>query len=111
MSLITSPEQLAEERSLDQPITKREVMELIKNYAVNHDKNVIVPAMQVMSNQIGQLHKQQQAYVIVVNNLIDYLESNGLRTHADGRFRLNVQEWEAWLKKRAIMKQSEKAQA
>lgn len=86
-------------------------MELIKNYAVNHDKNVIVPAMQVMSNQIGQLHKQRQMYATVVNNLIDFLETEGFRPHADGRVRLNTQEWQAWMKKRAMTKQAAKAQA
>jgi hypothetical protein len=105
--LITSPEQLQQERSLAEPATKEEV----RHYVVNHDKNVIIPALQTLSTQIAALHKQQQAYATVVNNLIDYLESDGLRTHADGRFRLNQQEWQAWLKKRAMTKQAETPQA
>jgi hypothetical protein len=103
--LITSPEQLQEERDLDSPCTKRELMLYIKN----HDKNVVMPAFQVLSAQIQQAFKQQQQYAMVVNNLIDFLETEGFRPHKDGRVRLNTQEWQVWMKKRALGNQRTEA--
>ena len=101
--LITSPEQLAEERSLDEPCTKREIMEYVKN----HDKNVVIPALQVLSNQVGALRKQQNIAAHIVNDLIDFLETDGFRPGKDGRVRLNQQEWQAWMKKRAAGKMAQ----
>lgn len=93
--LITSPEQLADERAQDQPLTLRQVRAIL----LDHDQRVVIPALTQMAQQLQAIEKQRNLAAVVFNNLVEYLEKEGLRISKDGRVYLNQQEWQAWMKK------------
>ena len=96
MSLITDPHEAQDQLDANEPATKAEVMRFVGN----HFQKVAAPAFRVMGEQIQRQSKQQNIAAVIVNDLIDFLESEGFETQKDGRVRLNAQHFNAFRKKR-----------
>lgn len=114
--LITDPNAAKAELELDAAATKRDVL----NYVKNHHLNNVHPmfsqlAKTLQSNfdgirgELARVEKQRDQIAMIFNNLVDFLEQDGFRVGKDGRVRLNQQEFQAFVKKRAAALQ--KAQA
>lgn len=102
MGLITDPNEAKAEITLDEAATKNEVMK----YVANHFQKTTLPAFITTHKRLDAIEKQYNLGANVVNNLIDFLEIEGFQVQKDGRIRLNAQEFNAFVKKRALGNQT-----
>ena len=99
--LITDPSAAKAELELDQPATKREVLTAIKNHHLGNVHPMFANLAQTLQQNFGRMEKQRDQIAVIFNGLVDFLEQEGFRVGKDGRVRLNQQEFQAFLKKRA----------
>lgn len=96
MGLITNPNEAKVELEMDAPATRKEVAQ----YVGNHTKNVLIPPLQNLSQEMQSLGKMQHVIGERFNFLVEFMEKVGLRQSGDGRFYLNPQEFQAFCVKR-----------
>jgi hypothetical protein len=106
--LITDPSAAKAELELDQPATKREVIQAINNFHLQNVHPMFAGLAKTLEGnfqgiraEFGRVEKQRDQVAVIFNGLVDFLEQRGLRQTADGRYILNPQEFEAFLKRRA----------
>jgi hypothetical protein len=93
---------------MDQPATKREVIAAINNFHLKNVHPMFAGLAQTLEKNFGglraeiaRMERQRDQVAVIFNGLVDFLEQKGLRQSADGRFYLNPQEFQAFLKQRA----------
>lgn len=108
VDLITNPNEAKVELAMDEPCTRREVAQ----YVGNHTKNVLIPPLTNLAQEMQALGKMQHIIGERFNFLVDFMEKIGLRESADGRFYLNPQEFQAFCaKQKQIQEQGTKPAA